>query len=130
MLPFARILIVDDSHTVRLIVRSMLRAAGQNNIDEAADGREALAMLSRRHYSLVISDWNMAPMSGLDLLSAMRASPDLRNIPFVIATARSQKKFSSIARDHGATRYLEKPFTPAALVDCVRSVWTETRIAA
>ena len=130
MLPFARILIVDDSHAMRMIVRSMLQAAGQTNIDEAADGREALGLLSRRNYALVISDWNMEPMSGLDLLSAMRASPRWRNIPFVMATARSQKKFSSIARDHGATRYLEKPFKPADLIDCVSSVWSDTRLAA
>ena len=130
MSPYARILIVDDSRTTRRIVRGMLEGAGYLNIDEAADGREALGLLARRNYAMVISDWNMEPMSGLELLSAMRASPTLRAIPFVMATARSQKRFSGIARDQGATRFLEKPFTAAELVNCIGAIRSETRAVA
>lgn len=130
MLPYARILIVDDSRVTRAIIRAMLLGAGHQNIDEAADGREALGLLHKRTYALVISDWNMAPMSGLELLCAMRAAPHLRSLPFIMATARSQKRFSEIARDNGATRYLEKPFTPADLISCVRSISSSEKAVA
>lgn len=130
MLPYARILVVDDSRVTRRIVRSMLEGAGHPTIDEAADGREALALLARRSYALVVSDWNMMPMSGLELLTAMRASPTLRSIPFVMATARSQKRFSEVARDQGATRYLQKPFTASDLATCINSIRLDTRAIA
>ena len=122
MLPYARILVVDDSRVTRRIIRNMLEGARHPSIDEAADGGEALGLLTRRSYALVISDWNMAPMSGLELLTAIRASSTLRSIPFVMATARSQKRFSGIARDQGATRYIEKPFTAAELMECIGSI--------
>lgn len=130
MLPFSRILIVDDSRVSRLIVRGMLERAGFSNLDEAVDGRDALALLNRRSFALVLSDWNMAPMSGLELLTAMRASPGLAALPFVMVTARSQKRFSDVARDRGATRYLEKPFSAETLIACVRSVGRDARLTA
>ena len=129
VLPHARILIVDDSITTRRIIRSMLLGAGYHNLDEAADGGEALVLLQSRSYALVICDWMMTPMSGLDLLAAMRASPTLRVTPFVMATGQSKRHFASIARDHGATRYLEKPFGPNELLACIRSIWSECRAA-
>ena len=64
MLPYARILVADDSRVTRRIVRSMLEGSGHPSVDEAANGREAFALLTRRKYALVISDWNMTPMSG------------------------------------------------------------------
>lgn len=130
MLPYSRILIVDDSRVTRLIVRGMLERASFANIDEAADGREALTLLHRRSFALVLSDWNMAPMTGLELLTAMRSSPNLATIPFVMVTGRSQKRFSDVARDRGATRYLEKPFDAETLIACVRSVGRDVRLTA
>lgn len=129
MLPYARILVVDDSRVTRRIIRNMLEGAGHPSIDEAADGREALGLLTRRSYALVISDWNMAPMSGLELLTAIRASPVLQAIPFVMATARSQKRFSGVARDRGATRYIEKPFTATELMACIGSIGGSRAVA-
>ncbi len=129
LLPYARILIVDDSATTRRIIRSMLQGAGYRNFDEAADGGEALVLLRSRNYALVICDWMMVPMSGLDLLVAMRASPALRFTPFVMATAKAKRRFASVARDHGATRYLEKPFQPSELLSCIHSIWSERRAA-
>ncbi len=130
MLPYARILIVDDSRVTRRIIRTMLERAGHPNIDEAADGREALALLARRSYALVISDWNMLPMSGLELLTTMRASLIWRSIPFVMATVRSQKHFSGIARDQGATLYLEKPFSADTLLACISSIHSKLKLGA
>lgn len=127
MLAYARILIVDDSRVTRRIVRGMLEAAGHPNTDEAADGREALGLLGKRSYKLVISDWDMAPMSGLDLLGAMRASRPLRTIPFIMVTAKAQKRFSAVARDMGATHYIEKPFSAAELMGCIRTIRFDTR---
>ena len=129
MLPYARILVVDDSRVTRRIIRNMLESAGHPSIDEAADGREALGLLTRRSYALVISDWNMAPMSGLELLTAIRASPILRAVPFVMATAKSQKRFSGVARDQGATRYIEKPFTAVELMGCIGSIRESKAVA-
>ena len=122
MLPYARILVVDDSRVTRKIIRRMLEASGFGNIDEAGDGGEALALTSRLHFSLVISDWNMSPMSGIDLLTRLRGQARTARIPFIMVTAKSQKRYGAVAREGGATHYIEKPFTAAELVEHVRSV--------
>lgn len=96
------------------------------NIDEAADGREALALLARRSFS----DWNMVPMSGLELLTAMRASLIWRSIPFVMVTVRSQKHFSGIARDEGVTLYLEKLFSADTLLAYISSICSKLKVGA
>lgn len=126
MLPYARILVVDDSRATRRIVRRMLEGSGFGNIDEAADGGEALGCLARLTFALVISDWAMNPMSGLDLLVRLRAQPRTAGIPFIMLTAKSQKRFGAIARDNGATHYVEKPFTAPELIERVRSVPVRT----
>ncbi len=122
MLPYARILVVDDSRVTRKIIRRMLEASGFANIDEAADGGEALALTGRLTFGLVISDWNMSPMSGMDLLLRLRAQPRTAKIPFIMATAKSQKRYGAVARDSGATHFIEKPFTSTELLDRVNSV--------
>ncbi len=129
MAKYSRILLVDDSAITRRVVRKMLEENGYANIDEAADGRQAVALLGQRTYSLVISDWNMAPMSGLELLASIRASIRLKGLPFIMITGNTQKKFASIARDNGATCYLVKPFTAAVLLERVTSVF-QSHIAA
>ena len=122
MLPYARILVVDDSRLTRKIIRRMLEASGFGNIDEAGDGGEALALVARLRFALVISDWNMSPMSGLDLLTRLRGQSRTAGIPFIMVTAKSQKRFGAIARDGGATHYIEKPFSAEELIARVRSV--------
>ena len=84
----------------------------------------------KRSYALVISDWNMAPMSGLDLLGVMRKTRALSAIPFVMVTAKSQKRFSAVARDLGATHYIAKPFSADALMGCIRSIRIDSRAVA
>ena len=117
MLQYARILIVDDSGITRKIVRQMLAQNGYRNVDEAANGEEALALLNKISFALVISDWNMSPISGIELLAAMRQSSRLSKIPFIMATAKAQRRFASVARDNGATHYLVKPVTAAMLME-------------
>ena len=112
MLPcYSRILIVDDSATTRKAVRTMLEHAGFPIVDEASDGAQALQRIATIRYGLVISDWFMEPMSGIDLLRALRTTERGRRMPFIMMTAQNQKKFSMIARDTGTTHFLVKPFT-------------------
>ena len=112
---FSRILVVDDSQTSRKAVMHMLEGLGYVNLDEAADGTEALGKIARVRYALVISDWFMEPMPGIELLMKIRRSEAWSHIPFVMMTSRTQKKFMEVARDAGATHYLAKPFLAADL---------------
>lgn len=118
---YLRILVVDDSRVARKIVCGMLAANGFVNLDEASSGKEALDLLARRTYRLVISDWNMLPVSGLELLAAIRRSERYGQLPFIMATAKTGRKFLEIARDNGATFYLEKPFSAHDLIVRVKS---------
>lgn len=110
LMRFSRILVVDDSPTSRKTVGLMLKSLGYVSYDEATDGTDALVKLERVRYALVISDWFMEPMPGIELLMKIRRSEALRQIPFIMMTSRSQKKFMEVARDAGATHYLAKPF--------------------
>ena len=85
-----KVLVVDDYSTMRRIIRNLLTQIGYSEIDEAADGNEALAKLRAVHYGLVISDWNMEPMTGYDLLKQVRADDKLKTTPFIMVTAESK----------------------------------------
>ena len=106
-----RILIVDDQETVLEILRGMLRKLGFRNVDTANDGNQAFAKLRAAHYGLVISDWNMQPVSGLQLLQAVRRDPALAATPFIMITAENTKDRVIAARDAGVTSYITKPFS-------------------
>ncbi|MFO1069620.1 MAG: response regulator [Geminicoccaceae bacterium] len=109
------ILLVDDYRSVRRVVAAQLGRLGFSDIDEAADGAEALAKMRQRRYALVISDWNMQPMGGLDLLREVRADPELRTTPFVMLTAEGRTENAVVAREAGASAYLMKPFDAGTL---------------
>ena len=109
------ILLVDDYRTIRRIVATLLARSGFTDIDEAADGAEALAKMRQRRYALVISDWNMQPMGGLDLLREVRADPELGTTPFVMLTAEGRTENAVAAREAGASAYLMKPFDVSTL---------------
>ena len=87
-----RILIVDDYSTMLRILRNLLRQLDLQNVDEAADGEEALFKLRKEKFELVISDWNMQPMTGLDLLRQVRADEKLKSLPFIMVTAEARPK--------------------------------------
>ena len=114
---FSRILVVDDSLTARKIIRQMFERLGYENIDDATDGRTALAKMRTRSYVLVVSDWAMEPMTGIDLLKTLRRSEAWKNVAFIMVTAMAQKKFADVARDQGTTLFLAKPFTFEAFAD-------------
>ncbi|MCE9648516.1 MAG: response regulator [Parvibaculum sp.] len=116
------ILIVDDYRTMLRIVRNLLSKLGFTDIDEAADGETALAMLKNKPYSLVISDWNMQPMTGFELLKVVRADDDLKTLPFIMVTAESKVENVVAARQAGVNNYIIKPFSAAVLKAKLKAV--------
>jgi two-component system chemotaxis response regulator CheY len=110
-----KILIVDDYKTMLRIVRNLLRQLNFSNVDEATDGAMALSMLKREKYDLVISDWNMQPVSGIELLREMRGDADLKHIPFIMVTAESTAETMATAQQAGVSSYIVKPFNAEVL---------------
>lgn len=116
------ILIVDDYKTMLRIVRSLLEQLGFRNVDEATDGKSAFELISARPYGLVISDWNMQPMTGLDLLKKVRANEATANLPFIMVTAEARTENVVAARQAGVNNYIIKPFTQAVLKQKISAV--------
>lgn len=109
------ILIVDDYKTMLRIIRNLLNEVGFRNIDEATDGVTALESLRTRPYDLVISDWNMEPMTGLELLKTVRADNSLKKLPFIMVTAEAKTENVVMAKQAGVNNYIVKPFNAATL---------------
>ncbi|HEX8902338.1 response regulator [Vitreimonas sp.] len=109
----APILIVDDYNTMIRIMRNLLRQLGFTNIDEASDGRTALAKMSQKNYALVISDSTMTPMTGMELLQRVRADERTKQTPFVMVANDSNE--GSEAERRSATGYILKPFNAQSL---------------
>jgi two-component system chemotaxis response regulator CheY len=117
-----QILIVDDYKTMLRIVRNLLTQIGFENIDEATDGGAALQLMRGKDYGLVISDWNMEPMTGLQLLKEVRADARLQKTPFIMITAESKADNVVAAKAAGVNNYIVKPFTAATLKQKLSSV--------
>lgn len=119
----AKILIVDDHRTMLRILRNLLRQNDFNNVDEAADGAEALRKLREQGpFDLIISDWNMQPVTGLELLQQVRADAKFKHIPFIMVTAESKIDNVIAAKSAGVTNYIVKPFTADTLKAKIASV--------
>jgi two-component system chemotaxis response regulator CheY len=116
------VLVVNDLASMTEIIASLLRKIGFTHIDDAANGVEALAKMKAAKYSLVISDWQMEPMTGHQLLEAIRANPALADTPFIMVTAHVEPKSVISARNAGVNSYIGIPFTLATL----KSKITET----
>jgi two-component system, chemotaxis family, chemotaxis protein CheY len=116
------ILVVDDYQTMVRIVRNLLQQLGFENIEDASDGTSALAKLRERDFGLVISDWMMEPMSGLELLRQVRADPGLKGLPFIMITAQSRKDCVATAEQAGADAFIVKPFNAEALGEKITAV--------
>ncbi len=116
------ILIVDDYRTMLKIIRNLLKQLGFTNVEEATDGSEALGKLRDGEFDLVISDWNMEPMTGLQLLKEVRADERLRSVPFIIITAESKIENVVAAKEAGVSNYIVKPFNAATLKAKLTSV--------
>ncbi len=119
------ILVVDDYKTMIRIIRNLLKQLGFNDVDEAADGTEALQKMRSRRYGLVISDWNMEPMTGYDLLKNVRGDDSLGRTPFIMITAESKTENVIAAKKAGVNNYIVKPFNAATLKSKIDAVFGE-----
>ena len=116
------VLIVDDYKTMLRIIRNLLKQIDFNNVEEATDGAEALGKLRTNSFGLVISDWNMQPMTGLQLLQEVRADKKLRATPFIMVTAESKTENVVAAKKAGVSNYIVKPFNAETLRDKIEKV--------
>ena len=110
-----RVLTVDDSATMRRIIKNQLKQSGVEDVDEAANGREALMLLDRRQYDLLITAWNMPEMCGLDLVMEVRRTEPLKKLPILMITTVSAKEDIVNALKAGVNNYVVKPFDAATL---------------
>jgi two-component system chemotaxis response regulator CheY len=116
------VLIVDDYKTMLRIIRNLLKQLEFDNVEEATDGAEALQKLRAGNFGLVISDWNMAPMTGLDLLKEVRADARLKDLPFIMITAESKTENVVAAKQAGVSNYIVKPFNAETLKEKIEKV--------
>jgi two-component system chemotaxis response regulator CheY len=120
-----KVLIVDDFATMRRIVKNILKQIGLSNIVEAEDGKAALAQLKDGKFDLVMCDWNMPEMSGLELLQKVRSDDVLKDTPFVMVTAEAQKENILDAVKAGVNNYVVKPFTAETIEEKLKKVFDE-----
>lgn len=118
-----KILVVDDFSTMRRIVKTLLKQNGFNNFTEAEDGQQALSMLQGAgDFEMVVSDWNMPNMTGLELLKAVRSDPRLKHLPFLMVTAEAEKENIITAVKAGVSNYIVKPFTAQTLKEKLQKI--------
>ena len=120
-----KVLVVDDYSTMRRIIRNLLAQIGFADVDEAADGPTALRKLQTGGYTLVISDWNMEPMTGYELLKEVRADPGLSKTPFIMVTAESKTENVIAAKKAGVNNYIVKPFNAQTLQSKIEAVFPD-----
>ena len=119
------ILIVDDYKTMLRVLRNLLRQLNFGNIEEATDGSMALQKLRQQDFGFVISDWNMEPMTGIQLLREVRADDKLKHLPFIMITAESKSENVIVAKQAGVSNYIVKPFNAETLKSKMTSVLGE-----
>ena len=118
-----RILIVDDFSTMRRIIKNLLRELGFGNTEEADDGLTALPLLKSSKFDLLVTDWNMPGMQGIDLLKAVRADENLSTLPVLMVTAEQKKEQIIEAAQSGVNGYIVKPFTAATLQEKLNKIF-------
>jgi len=119
------VLVVDDYKTMVRIIRNLLKQLGFENVEDAADGTEALAKMKSRKFGLVISDWNMEPMTGYELLKQVRSDASLTKTPFIMVTAESKTENVIAAKKAGVNNYIVKPFNAQTLKGKIEAVFGE-----
>ncbi|RAI04569.1 two-component system response regulator [Acuticoccus sediminis] len=117
------VLVVDDYKTMVRIIKNLLRQIGFQDVDEASDGSEALEKIKAKKYGLVISDWNMEPMTGYELLKQVRADPEHSELPFIMVTAEAKSENVVAAKKAGVNNYIVKPFNAQTLKGKIESVF-------
>ena len=119
------ILVVDDYKTMVRIIKNLLKQIGFENVDEASDGTEAFEKMKKKKYGLVISDWNMEPMTGYELLKQVRADGSLSKTPFIMVTAESKTENVIAAKKAGVNNYIVKPFNAQTLKGKIEAVFSD-----
>lgn len=127
--PSLPILVVDDYKTMVRIIRNLLGQIGFTDIDEASSGAEALEKMHDKSYGLIISDWNMEPMTGYQLLQKVRENKDVAEVPFIMVTAKSKTDNVIAARKAEVSHYIVKPFNATTLKAKIDSVFTTAAVA-
>ncbi len=110
-----KVLVVDDSSTMRLILKNILKEVNYTDVVQAGDGNEALEVLGREEVGLILADWHMPNMDGISLLETLQQDEKMKNIPFIMVTTQAEKKSVEVAITKGAASYVVKPFTPDVL---------------
>ncbi len=118
-----KVLVVDDFATMRRIIKNVLKQIGFINIVEADDGTAALGVLKENKVDLIISDWNMPKMNGLDLLKTVRKEEATKKVPFIMVTAEAQKDNVLQAVQAGVSNYIVKPFTADAVKEKLTKIF-------
>jgi len=124
-----KVLVVDDMSTMRRILKNVLKQIGFSDLTEAENGQDALTKLKAGEFGLVVSDWNMPVMQGIELLRAVRADPELKHLPFLMVTAEAQKENIIEAVQAGVSNYVVKPFTAEALQEKLEKIFAKTQPA-
>ena len=124
------VLVVDDYKTMVRIVRNLVSELGFTNIDDASDGPTALNMIRSKEYGLILSDWNMQPMTGYELLKEVRANPQTAATPFIMITAESKTENVIAAKQAGVSNYIVKPFNAQTLKSKIEAVFPDQPRAA
>jgi two-component system, chemotaxis family, chemotaxis protein CheY len=110
-----KVLVVDDFATMRKIIKNVLKQISIDNVSEAENGKQALDILKKDSIDLIISDWIMPEMTGIDFLKACKDDDSIKNVPFLMVTAEAQKDCIMEAIKSGVDNYIVKPFTPEKL---------------
>lgn len=118
-----KVLVVDDFATMRRILKGVLKEIGFTKIVEADDGSTALAVLKKDKVGLIVSDWNMPEVSGLELLKAVRGDDSMKNVPFLMVTAEGQKDSVVQAVQAGVDNYIVKPFTADTIKEKLEQIF-------
>ena len=119
------VLVVDEYNTMVRIIRNLLQQLGFTDVDDASDGAAAIAKMRTKRYGLVISDWNMAPMTGYELLRQVRADPAIGKTPFIMVTAESKTENVIAAKRAGVDNYIVKPFNAQTLQHKIQAVFPD-----
>ncbi|QTA81692.1 Chemotaxis protein [Desulfonema limicola] len=117
-----RVLLVDDFSTMRRVIKKILKGMGLENVMEADNGMEAWNLINKQNFDLVICDWHMPKMKGLDLLEKIRASTDYADLPFIMVSAEGKKDSILQATEKGVTNYITKPFSADDLEKILKSM--------
>jgi two-component system chemotaxis response regulator CheY len=121
-----RVLLADDQDSIRALMKMVLKELGLVQVDEAKDGLEALQRLSTQAYDLILCDWNMPKLSGIEVLRNVRDCEETSTLPFLMVTSTSDLKNVKEAMAVGVTDYLVKPFQPQKMMDKVSKVLSES----